>query len=269
MSTYNILLASKPRTVSRRTERMLQRNKWYGVHWSTHPQREQNETEKCSQSVDWQQNGERCSPAKLDYKLLKNVQDIRQVIKITRKTMKNWRVELIAGGKTLTEWEIQRSIVKENSPSSLLLVIAMMPLNDILRKCIGGCKFTKPQEKINHLMDIDDIKLFAKNEKLFIFTNPSARAGYDTGPIFLKRSLTGLNSEFFSCLTKSEEPSLSYYLPIAGGWIIGFIPFPRVLVLCEMQSVSSRIWTRVTVSISKNDNYYTMGTSEKIKNYKR
>ena len=51
----------------------------------------------------------------------------------------------------------------------------------------------------------------------------------------------------------AEEPSLPYYLPIAGGRIIRFIPFPRVLVLCEMQSVSSRIWTRVTVSISYDD----------------
>ena len=70
-----------------------------------------------------------------------------------------------------------------------------------------------------------------------IFTNPSAQVGYDTRSIF-KRSLTGLNSEFSfsstSCLTKAEEPSLPYYLPIAGGRIIGFIPFPRVLVLCEM-----------------------------------
>ena len=94
--------------------------------------------------------------------------------------------------------------------------------------------------------------------------NPSAREGYDTRSIF-KRSLTGLNSEFFfsktSCLTKAEEPSLSYYLPIAGGRIIGFIPFPRVLVLCEMQSVSSRFWTRVAVSIFYDDNHYTMGTS--------
>ena len=55
----------------------------------------------------------------------------------------------------------------------------------------------------------------------------------------------------------AEEPSLSYYLPIVGGRIIGFIPFPRVLVLCEMQSVSSRIWTRVTVVISYGDNDYT------------
>ena len=48
---------------------------------------------------------------------------------------------------------------------------------------------------------------------------------------------------------------------IAGGRIIGFIPFPRVLVLCEMQSVSSRIWTRITVFISHDDNNYTTGTS--------
>ena len=32
-----------------------------------------------------------------------------------------------------------------------------------------------------------------------------------------------------------------------------------VLVLCEMQSVSSRIWTRVAVSISYDDNNYTTG----------
>ena len=37
-------------------------------------------------------------------------------------------------------------------------------------------------------------------------------------------------------------------------------PFPRVLVLCEMQSVSSRIWTRVAVSISYDDNHYITGT---------
>ena len=53
-------------------------------------------------------------------------------------------------------------------------------------------------------------------------------------------------------------------LPIAGGRIIGFIPFPMVLVLCEMQSVSSRIWTRVAVFISYDDNHYTTGTSHFI-----
>ena len=56
---------------------------------------------------------------------------------------------------------------------------------------------------------------------------PSARAGYDTKSIF-KRSLTGLNSEpRLVASLRAEEPSLPYYLPIAGGRIFGFVPFPR------------------------------------------
>ena len=31
-----------------------------------------------------------------------------------------------------------------------------------------------------------------------------------------------------------------------------------------MQSVSSKIWTRVTMSISYDDNHYTTGTSESV-----
>ena len=62
----------------------------------------------------------------------------------------------------------------------------------------------------------------------------------------------------------AEEISLPYYLPIAGGRIIGYIPFPKVLVLCEMHSVLSRIWTRVAVSNSYDDNHYTTGTNEGV-----
>ena len=41
-------------------------------------------------------------------------------------------------------------------------------------------------------------------------------------------------------------------LSIAGWRIVGFIPFPRVLVLCEMQTASSKIWTWVATFISYN-----------------
>ena len=40
-----------------------------------------------------------------------------------------------------------------------------MPLNHILRKCTAGCKLNKSQEKIKHLMYMDDIKVFDKNKK--------------------------------------------------------------------------------------------------------
>ena len=57
-------------------------------------------------------------------------------------------------------------------------------------------------------------------------SNPSARAGYDTR-----------------------------------GRIIGFILFPGVLVQLEMQSASSKIWTRVAVFISYANNHCTKGIS--------
>ena len=40
-----------------------------------------------------------------------------------------------------------------------------MPLNHILSKCTAGYKLCRSLEKVNHLMYIDYIKLFAKNEK--------------------------------------------------------------------------------------------------------
>ena len=66
---------------------------------------------------------------------------------------------------------------------------------------------------------------------------------------------------YTGCLNKAKEPSLLYYLHIAGRIIVGFIPFPGELVLCEMQSALSRIWTYVAVSTSYDNNYYTMGIS--------
>ena len=87
-----------------------------------------------------------------------------EVINFIDKTMKTWRVELTAGGRRLAEAKIQRGIFQGDALSPLLFIIAMMPLNHILRKCTAGYKLSRSQEKVNHLMYMDDIKLFAKNE---------------------------------------------------------------------------------------------------------
>ena len=88
-----------------------------------------------------------------------------KVINSIDKTMKTWRVELTAGGRRLAEAKIQRGIFQGDALSPLLFLIAMMPLNHILRKCTAGYKLIRSQQKVNHLMYMDDIKLFAKNEK--------------------------------------------------------------------------------------------------------
>ena len=83
-----------------------------------------------------------------------------EVINLIEHTMQTWRVELTAGGRSLAETKIQGDAL-----SPLLFIIAMMPLNHILRKCTAGYKLSRSQEKTNHLMYMDDIKLFAKKWK--------------------------------------------------------------------------------------------------------
>ena len=88
-----------------------------------------------------------------------------EVINFIEKTMKTCRVELTAGGRSLAEGKMQRCIFEGDALSPLLFIIAMMPLNHILRKCTSRYKLSESQEKRNHLMYMDGIKLFAKNKK--------------------------------------------------------------------------------------------------------
>ena len=88
--------------------------------------------------------------------------------------MKTWRVRLTARGRNLALAKAQRSIFQGDALSSLLFIIAMMPLKHIPRKCAAGCKLSKSQENINHLMYMD-IKLFAKYEKELEFLKHAVR----------------------------------------------------------------------------------------------
>ena len=88
-----------------------------------------------------------------------------EFINFTEKTMETLIVELKAGGISLTEANIQICIFQGDALSSLLFVIAMMPLNHVPRKCTSGYKLGKSKEKVNHQMYMDDIELFAKKQK--------------------------------------------------------------------------------------------------------
>ena len=71
-----------------------------------------------------------------------------EAIKFVKKNMKNWRVELTAGGQSLTEVKIQRSISEGNAQSPLLFAIAMMPLSHILRKCKEATNFVNRKKRL-------------------------------------------------------------------------------------------------------------------------
>ena len=57
-----------------------------------------------------------------------------EVINFIEQTMKTWRVDLIAGGRSIAETKIQRGIFQGDALSPLLFRIAMMPLNPHTQK---------------------------------------------------------------------------------------------------------------------------------------
>ena len=66
-----------------------------------------------------------------------------EIIEFITESMKRQKVELIVGVIALAGVKIQRGIFKGDALLPLLFLITMMPLNDILRKCREGYKFTK------------------------------------------------------------------------------------------------------------------------------
>ena len=89
----------------------------------------------------------------------------KNVVNVLGKVMKCWRVEPTCGSETLGEVPIKRRIFQGDALTPLLFVTALMPLTDILRTANPGYEF-RTGEMINHLLFMDDIKLYSKSEKI-------------------------------------------------------------------------------------------------------
>jgi hypothetical protein len=85
------------------------------------------------------------------------------IILLLESSMVNWKTELTACGETLCEVDILRGIFQGDSLSPLLFVICMIPLSSVMRKMSVG--YTLGNVKVNNLLFMDDLKLFAKQEK--------------------------------------------------------------------------------------------------------
>ena len=90
--------------------------------------------------------------------IAKNVQDF------LNNSMKSWRVTVSASRKTLGEVDIRRGIFRDDSLSPLLFGFSMVPLAWLLRRAKAGYKWGYKEFKLNHLLFMDDLKLFAKSK---------------------------------------------------------------------------------------------------------
>ena len=87
-----------------------------------------------------------------------NVQDF------LNNSMKSWKLELNASGKTLGEVDIRRGIFQGDSLSPLLFVLCMVPLTWFWRRAKSGYEWGNKGLRLNHLLFMDDLKLFSKSK---------------------------------------------------------------------------------------------------------
>ena len=80
-------------------------------------------------------------------------------------SMEKWKVMLCSGNSELGKVEIKWGNFPGDSLSSLVFVLASIPLSLILQKAKAAYEFSESKEKINHLLFRDDLKLYSRNEK--------------------------------------------------------------------------------------------------------
>ena len=79
-------------------------------------------------------------------------------------SIKNWRTTQMSNGQKLGDVNIRRGILQGDSLSPLLFVVCLIH-SVILRKTKGKYPLSKEGESINHLLFMDDLKLYRSDER--------------------------------------------------------------------------------------------------------
>ena len=78
-------------------------------------------------------------------------------------SLQRWKTRLEYEGEQLGEVRIKRGIFQGDSLSPLMFVMAMIPMTCVLRKT-KPAHILKNKSKLNHLLYMDDLKLYAKSQ---------------------------------------------------------------------------------------------------------
>ena len=81
------------------------------------------------------------------------------------KDMEQWKLLLRSNGEDLEEVDVKRGIFQGDSLSPLLLVLSIIPLSLILRKVNASIERGKKEYMLNHLLFMDNFKMFSKSEE--------------------------------------------------------------------------------------------------------
>ena len=122
---------------------------------------------KCGLAMGWidYQKAYDLVPHSWILKTLEMVGVSENVRRLMEESMKKWNTVLECGGRDLASVEIKRGIFQGDSLSPLLFIICLIPLSVMLRDAKQGYTLNRPQPgKVNHLLYMDDLKLYGKNK---------------------------------------------------------------------------------------------------------
>ena len=81
--------------------------------------------------------------------------------KVLVNSMEKWKTDLTAGGENLGTVNMHREIFQGDGLSPLLFVLALLiPLTLVLKEVKVGYDLGRGQGKVNHLLFMDDLKLY-------------------------------------------------------------------------------------------------------------
>ena len=75
--------------------------------------------------------------------------------------MQSWRMDVFSKTNKLGKVNIRRGIFQGDSLSPLLFLVALIPITIILRTIKRGYSFGKGKERLNQLLFMDDLSLYA------------------------------------------------------------------------------------------------------------
>ena len=152
---------------------------------------------------------------------LENVNTHPTIIQFMKRAMPKWKTELHVNGESCGHCDINCGIFQGDTLSPLLFVISLIPLTTILNNTKKGYKLSN-DIMLNHLLYMDDLKLYGKNDKeiesllhtVRIFSTDinmefgiekCARVGLKRGKIVIKEGLKLANGKEIRNLNENEQ----------------------------------------------------------------
>ena len=86
-----------------------------------------------------------------------------ELVSVISSSMSMWKTTLTCGGQVLGNVTICQGIFQGDSLSPLLFVLLLLPLSIILRDTNKGYTVNRSLPKVNHLLYLDDVKLYARS----------------------------------------------------------------------------------------------------------